>query len=57
MPTILSLKIEKQIDRLNSKNTVKKCTNLIQESKNARLQGDIAEMANVIVKMRDGFRK
>lgn len=50
VPTILSLKIEKQIDRLNSKNTVKKCTDLIQESKNARLQGDIAEMANVIVK-------
>ena len=48
VPTILSLKIEKQIDRLNSKNTVKKCTDLIKESKNARLKGDIAEMANLI---------
>ena len=48
VPTILSLKIEKQIDRLNSKNTVKKCTDLIKKSKNARLKGDIAEMANLI---------
>lgn len=48
VPTILSLKIEKQIDRLNSKNTVKKCTDLIKESKNARLKGDIVEMANLI---------
>lgn len=48
VPTVLSLQIEKQIERLNSKMTVKKCTDRLKESKNARLKGDIAEMANLI---------
>ena len=48
VPTVLSLQIEKQIERLNSKMTVKKCTDRLKESKNARLKGDIADMADVI---------
>lgn len=48
VPTILSLQIEKQIECLNGKMAVKKCANLIQKSENARLNGDITEMAKVI---------
>lgn len=48
VPTILSHKIEKQIERLKEKAAVKKCKDRIHKSEKARQNGDITEMAQVI---------
>lgn len=52
MPTILSLKIEKQIEILNAKKNAKKDAEewdkKIKASKEARLNGDVAKMADAI---------
>lgn len=52
VPTILSLKIEKQIEILNAKKNAKKDAEewdkKIETSKDARLNGDVAEMADAI---------
>lgn len=57
VPTVLAVQIERQIGVLNTKKNVKKCADRIHKSQQARIGGDVLEMARVIADNEEWLQK